>query len=97
MAHHSDEHVREYDDNGDVVESEQEESDALNDRSGVTSAGEAVGILVTLFLRRVLDLDALYSNETKHRPEETEEGPRHPRTSPANKHWVNEGVSRVSG
>ena len=78
MAHHGDEHVDEDDDDGDVVEREQEHADALDDRRGVVAAGERVRVLVVRVLRRVLDLDAVDAHQTEHRPEQAVQRPRQP-------------------
>ena len=78
VTHHGDEHVGEDDDDGYVVESEQKQSDALDDRRGVLSAREARRERAVVSLLRVLDLDLLPVYETKHRPEQAEQRPRQP-------------------
>ena len=82
VTHHGDEHIREDDDNGNVVESKQEVTDAFDDGGRVVSTRETIGELVVQLLRRVLDLHALHADQSEHRPEETEQRPRHT-TSPA--------------
>jgi len=82
VAHHGDEHVDEYDDDGDVVEREQEHSDALDDRRGRVAAREreARRVVAAVLLRRVLDLDAADRYQPEHRPEQAEQRPRQPAT-----------------
>jgi len=86
VAHHGDEHVDEDDDDGDVVEREQEHSDALDDRRGRVAAGEreAGRVLAAVLLRRVLDLDAADRHQPEHRPEQAEQRPRQPASSSGN-------------
>jgi len=76
MTHHGDQHVDEHDDDGDVVESEQEHADRFDDRRRVTSAGERVGVSATPVLRLVLDLDAVDAHQSEHRPEQRKQRPR---------------------
>ena len=68
VTHHGDEHVDEDDDDGDVIESEQEHSDSFDDRCCVISAREAVRVQTPLFFVRVLDFHAVYVDEAEHRP-----------------------------
>ena len=77
MAHHGNEHVGENDDDSNMVECEEEQSDPFDDRRCVVTTWKAVGEEVSLCLRRIFNLDALHSNQTKHRPEKTEQRPRH--------------------
>ena len=58
MAHHGDEHVDKHDDDGDVVEREQEHADSFHHRRRRVAEREARRELAAVFLGRVLDLDA---------------------------------------
>ena len=78
MTHHSDEHVDEDDDNGNVVESEQEHSNPFDHRRGVVSTWEAVRVCASFLLRRIFNLDTFDAHESKHRPEQTVQGPWQP-------------------
>jgi len=78
VTHHCDKHVDKDYDNGDVVESKEERADAFDHRRGCITAGEADRVLATVLLRRILDLDAVDTHETEHRPEEAEQRPRQP-------------------
>lgn len=71
MTHHSDEHVDEDDDDGHVVEGEEKHADSLDNRRGVVSSGEAIGIQSPFLLQRILYLDAFDTHQAKHRPEQT--------------------------
>jgi len=77
MTHHRNEHVREDDDDGYVVEGEQEQTDPLDDGRRVIAAGEAVRELVSLVLVGVLDFRTLHPDQAEHRPEQAEQCPRH--------------------
>jgi len=80
VAHHGDQHVDENDDDGDVVEREQERPDAFDDRRGRVAAREARRVLAAVLLRRVLDLDTVHWHQTEHGPEQIEQRPRQPNT-----------------
>jgi len=83
MAHHSDQHVDEDDDDGDVVQRKQERADALDDRRRRVATREADRVLAAVFLRRVLDLDTVDVDKPEHRPEQAEQRPRQPTTNTA--------------
>jgi len=78
VTHHGDQHVDEDDDDGDVVEREEERSDALDHRRGSVAAGKADDVVAAVVLGRVLDLDAVDGHQAEHRPEQTEQRPRQP-------------------
>ena len=83
VTHHGDEHVGQDDDDGDVVEREQEQSDALDHRRGVTAAREHRVVLAVHGLVRILDLDVGDLHESEHRPEQAVQSPRQPVTKDA--------------
>ena len=70
VAHHGDEHVDQHDDNGDVVEGEEEHADALHHRRGVVTVRK---VRRPLRLSLVRDLHAVDVHEPEHRPEEAEQ------------------------
>ena len=70
MTHHGDEHVDEYDDDGDVVEGKEEHAHPLDHRRGVAAPGETGGEHAVLLLLRILYLDAVDAHLTEHAPEE---------------------------
>ena len=77
MTHHSDEHVSQNDDDGDVIEGEEKHPHPLHYGRGVATPRKAVGELVTLVFLRVFDLNAFDAHQSEHGPEQTVEGPRH--------------------
>jgi len=75
VTHHGDQHVGENDDDGNVVESEQEQADSFNHRRRVTSAREATGEWTVPFFGRVLDFDTFDDDQAEHRPEQRKQRP----------------------
>ena len=74
MAHHSNEHVDKYDDDEDMVCSEEERSDALDYRRRVITSRERVRnprITRAQSFSGVFYLDTVYGHQTKHGPEQT--------------------------
>ena len=70
MTHHGDEHVGENDNDGHVVECEEEQPDTLDHRRGVAAARESRRVVAVYALGRPFDLDVLYWNQAEHRPEQ---------------------------
>ena len=78
VTHHGDEHVDEDDDDGDVVESEQEHPDSFHHRRGVVSTWKAVRVRTSFLLRRIFYLDTFDAHQSEHRPEQAVQGPWQP-------------------
>jgi len=76
MTHHGNQHVDENDDDGDMVESEQEHADPFDDGRRRVTTRKTIDVQTASFLRRVLDLDTVDADEAEHRPEQREQCPR---------------------
>jgi len=75
MAHHGNQHVDQDDDDGDVVEGEQEHADRLDDRGRLAVVVQCEGgaRLVPVAFRRVTDLQTVETNLAEHAPEQAVE------------------------
>jgi len=80
------EHVDEDDDGRDVVECKEKHPDGLYDTRRVTAARKHAMVTTVASLARVLDLDAVDADQTKHGPEQTEQCTRQPATHPRHRH-----------
>ena len=78
MTHHGDEHVGENDNDGHVVECEEEQPDTLDHRRGVAAARESRRVVAVYALGRPFDLDVLDRNQAEHRPEQAVQRQRQP-------------------
>ena len=79
MTHHSYQHIGEYDDDGHVVESEEEHPHPLDHGGGVAAPEETVRVFGAVVLVRVFDLNAVDADLAEHRPEERVERARQSR------------------
>ena len=73
VTHHCNEHVDEDDDGWHVIESKEKHSHGLDDAGRMIAAREHVRVATVALFARVFDLDAVYTDQSEHGPEQTEQ------------------------
>ena len=79
VTHHGDQHVDEYNNNGDMVESEQKHSNSLDHRCRRVATWKTIHVRTPSLLGRVLDLNTVDIDKTEHGPKQWEQSSRQPK------------------